>query len=51
MKIIHTSSSTIGQIYIPTVNTILMVACLGLVVAFQNCQALAPPMAWPSPGR
>jgi len=41
MKIIHTSSSTIGQIYIPTVNTILMVCCLGLVVAFQNASALA----------
>jgi KUP system potassium uptake protein len=41
MKIIHTSSSTIGQIYIPTVNTILMVCCLGLVVAFQSASALA----------
>ena len=41
MKIIHTSSSTIGQIYIPTVNTILMLCCLGLVVAFQNASALA----------
>jgi KUP system potassium uptake protein len=41
MKIVHTSSSTIGQIYIPTVNTIMMVACLGLVVVFQNASALA----------
>jgi KUP system potassium uptake protein len=41
MKIIHTSSSTIGQIYMPTVNAILMVCCLGLVVAFQNASALA----------
>ena len=41
MKIIHTSSSTIGQIYIPTVNTILMICCLGLVVAFQSSAALA----------
>jgi KUP system potassium uptake protein len=41
MKIIHTSSSTIGQIYIPTVNTILMICCLGLVVAFQSSSALA----------
>ena len=41
MKIIHTSSSTIGQIYIPAVNTILMLSCLGLVVAFQNASALA----------
>src|SRR5215210_5689707 len=41
MKIIHTSSSAIGQIYIPTVNTILMLCCLGLVVTFQNASALA----------
>jgi KUP system potassium uptake protein len=41
MKIIHTSSSTIGQIYIPSVNTALMIACLGLVVAFRDSGALA----------
>jgi KUP system potassium uptake protein len=41
MKIIHTSSSTIGQIYIPTVNTILMLCCIGLVLAFQSSNALA----------
>jgi KUP system potassium uptake protein len=41
MKIVHTSSSTIGQIYMPTVNMILMVCCLGLVVAFQSASALA----------
>jgi KUP system potassium uptake protein len=41
MKIIHTSSSTIGQIYIPTVNNILMLSCLGLVVAFRTSSALA----------
>ncbi|HEY4649482.1 MAG TPA: potassium transporter Kup [Gemmatimonadales bacterium] len=41
MKIVHTSSSTIGQIYIPSVNTALMVACLGLVVVFRDSGALA----------
>jgi KUP system potassium uptake protein len=41
MKIIHTSSSTIGQIYIPSVNTALMLACLGLVVTFRDSGALA----------
>jgi KUP system potassium uptake protein len=41
MKIIHTSSSTIGQIYIPSVNTALMLACLGLVVGFRDSGALA----------
>ena len=29
MRIVHTSSTEIGQIYIPTVNTALMIACLG----------------------
>jgi KUP system potassium uptake protein len=41
MKIIHTSSSTIGQIYIPSVNTALMMACIGLVLAFRDSGALA----------
>jgi KUP system potassium uptake protein len=41
MRIVHTSSSTIGQIYIPTVNTVMMIACLGLVVTFQSAGALA----------
>jgi KUP system potassium uptake protein len=41
MKIVHTSSSTIGQIYIPSVNTALMIACLGLVVTFRDSGALA----------
>jgi KUP system potassium uptake protein len=40
MKIVHTSSSTIGQIYIPSVNTALMLACLGLVVAFRDSGSL-----------
>ncbi len=41
MNIVHTSSTAIGQIYIPAVNTILMVACLGLVVAFRTASNLA----------
>ena len=41
MKIVHTSSSTIGQIYIPSVNTALMLACLGLVLAFRDSGSLA----------
>lgn len=41
MNIIHTSSSTIGQIYIPQVNNALWVACIGLVVAFQSSSNLA----------
>ena len=32
VNIVHTSKTEIGQIYIPAVNNLLMVACLGLVV-------------------
>jgi KUP system potassium uptake protein len=41
VNIIHTSSSEMGQIYIPQVNTMLMVACIGLVLAFQTSSNLA----------
>ena len=41
VNIIHTSSSEMGQIYIPQVNTLLMVACIGLVLAFQTTSNLA----------
>lgn len=41
MNIIHTSSTEIGQIYIPQVNNFLMVACLGLVVSFRSSAHLA----------
>ena len=41
MRIVHTSSTEIGQIYIPTVNTALMIACLGLVLGFGTSSNLA----------
>ncbi len=41
VNIIHTSSTEIGQIYVPQVNTLLMVACLGLVVSFRSAGNLA----------
>jgi KUP system potassium uptake protein len=41
VNIIHTSSTEIGQIYVPQVNTILMIACLGLVVTFRSSGNLA----------
>jgi KUP system potassium uptake protein len=41
VSIIHTSSSHIGQIYIPQVNNWLWVACVGLVLAFQSSSNLA----------
>jgi KUP system potassium uptake protein len=41
VNIVHTSKTEIGQIYIPAVNNLLMIACLGLVVAFRSSDNLA----------
>jgi KUP system potassium uptake protein len=41
VTIVHTSGSAEGQIYIPEVNRILMVACVTLVLAFKESSALA----------
>jgi KUP system potassium uptake protein len=41
MTIVHTSGKTEGQIYIPEVNAILMIACLGLVLVAQRSDRLA----------
>jgi KUP system potassium uptake protein len=41
VNIVHTSTTEIGQIYVPAVNTLLMVACLGLVVTFRSVDNLA----------
>ena len=41
MTVVHTSRSMFGQIYLPAVNTILMVGCLLLVLAFRSSTALA----------
>jgi KUP system potassium uptake protein len=37
----HTSSTEAGQIYIPEVNTLLGIACVGLVLTFQSSTNLA----------
>ena len=37
----YTSSSAIGQIYIPTVNRLLMLATIGLVLGFRSSSNLA----------
>ncbi len=37
----HTSSSHSGQIYVPLVNWLLMIACVGLVVGFGSASNLA----------
>ncbi len=41
VTIIHTSSSQIGQIYIPEVNWALLLGCLFLVVGYQSSSDLA----------
>ncbi len=41
MAIDHTSDTQIGQIYIPGLNWLLMVACIGLVVGFGSSSRLA----------
>ncbi|HQJ08862.1 MAG TPA: KUP/HAK/KT family potassium transporter, partial [Deltaproteobacteria bacterium] len=41
LVIFHTSSETMGQIYIPIVNYGLMVACIGVVLAFKSSSGLA----------
>jgi KUP system potassium uptake protein len=41
MRITHTSSTQIGQIYIGAVNWLLMAACVGLVIGFRKSANLA----------
>jgi len=41
VTIVHTSKSTEGQIYIPEINTALMLACMGCVLLFKSSTALA----------
>ncbi|MET7752267.1 potassium transporter Kup [Micromonospora sp. NPDC005367] len=41
LRILHTSESTIGQVYVPWVNWLLMVAVLTLVVAYGSSAGLA----------
>jgi KUP system potassium uptake protein len=41
MDIEHTSETQIGQIYIPGLNRLLMIACIGLVIGFRTSSNLA----------
>jgi KUP system potassium uptake protein len=41
LRIAHTSESTIGQIYVPWINWLLMISVLTLVFAFRSSMALA----------
>ena len=41
LRIDHTSAKEIGQVYVPAINWILMVACIGLVIGFGSSSSLA----------
>lgn len=41
LNIVHTSEETEGQIFIPTVNRILMIACIAIVIVFKESSRLA----------
>ncbi|KAE8802466.1 potassium transporter 25 [Hordeum vulgare] len=41
VKIVHTSSTVHGQIYIPEINWILMILCLAVTISFNNTKHLA----------
>jgi len=41
LHIVHTSGETKGQIYMPWVNTIMLIGCLGLALAFKQSSGLA----------
>jgi KUP system potassium uptake protein len=41
LEIDHTSASERGQIYMPRINNVLMLSCIGLVIGFQTSSNLA----------
>ena len=41
MQILHTSASESGQIYVPAINWLLLVAVIITTIAFQNSSAIA----------
>lgn len=41
MEIRHTSAKERGQIYLPTINRLLLLACIGLVLGFRSSSGLA----------
>jgi KUP system potassium uptake protein len=41
LQIVHTSQETRGQIFLPWVNTVMMIGCLGLAIAFKESSRLA----------
>jgi len=41
VKIVHTSSTVHGQIYIPEINWMLMILCLAVTIGFRDTKHLA----------
>jgi KUP system potassium uptake protein len=41
LRIVHTNPDIRGQIYMPQVNFLLMVACIALVISFETSSNLA----------
>lgn len=41
LRIVHTSGETKGQIYLPWINSVMLVGCLGLALAFKESSRLA----------
>lgn len=41
VKVIHTSSKYEGQIYIPEVNYMLMIACIAVTAAFRTTEQIS----------
>jgi KUP system potassium uptake protein len=41
MTIVHTSKDMEGRIYVPQINALLMVCCIGLVIGFRSSSSLA----------
>lgn len=41
LKVMQTSEEQFGQIYMPAINWILMIACIGLVLGFRSSSSLA----------
>ena len=41
VNVVHTSEGHAGQIYVPSINTMLMVACVALVIGFGSSDKLA----------
>ena len=48
VKIVHTSTKYEGQVYIPEVNYLLMLACISVTLAFRNTEKIGNAYGNPS---